>query len=504
MPKSEKNKLPNRPRHFNDSPIIRCNGDCRTNGDTNVTGKPSRRSIAICATAALAMVTGPASLAYAHAAERMVILTLPTRAYFVGAVATIVSTVVLAASSRRFPAFRTYHLMAFTPGRPGDYTCWASTLLLWALTGMGFFGQSDPLTNPLSLAIWTGLWVVLPLLTACFGNVWSLINPWVGPVRLLRRILRCKGRVGLGKLGHWPACLGFFGFAWFEIVHLSPADPQTLAWAVTLYWCLILALALLEGEAWLATGEAFTVYFRFLARVAPVWFSRRGRACDVKAGLPGTQILNTTPVIPGTFAFICLVLAAVSFDGLSETFRWLALLGINPLEFPGRSAVTGANTLGLILMWLLVATLIGSAVTAGCWLGSRALPDRQTLARHALTLLPISAAYHVAHYLIALLTNGQYVVEVLNDPLGTGAALLSLGPHWVSFAFLTRPETVRMIWNVQFALVVGAHVIAIMLAQRINGPDRNPQNPLAHLPMAVLMIAFTVFGLWLLTTATGT
>ena len=47
-------------------------------------------------------------------------------------------------------------------------------------------------------------------------------------------------------------------------------------------------------------------------------------------------------------AFVTLLMAAVSFDGLAESFWWLARIGINPLEFPGRSAVMLANSLGLV------------------------------------------------------------------------------------------------------------------------------------------------------------
>ena len=48
---------------------------------------------------------------------------------------------------------------------------------------------------------------------------------------------------------------------------------------------------------------------------------------------------------------VLLTLSAVSFDGLSKTFWWLGLGGINPLEFPGRTAVMGRNSLGLLLSW---------------------------------------------------------------------------------------------------------------------------------------------------------
>ena len=73
-----------------------------------------------------------------------------------------------------------------------------------------------------------------------------------------------------------------------------------------------------------------------------------------------------------------LVLATVSFDGLHLTFWWLARLGINPLEFPGRSAVTVANTLGLLAAWALTAAAILATVALGRRLAARRAPRSGT------------------------------------------------------------------------------------------------------------------------------
>ena len=38
----------------------------------------------------------------------------------------------------------------------------------------------------------------------------------------------------------------------------------------------------------------------------------------------------------------------------------------------------------------------------------------------ALTLVPIAIGYHVAHYLVFLLVQGQYIIPLLSDPFGCG------------------------------------------------------------------------------------
>jgi hypothetical protein len=295
--------------------------------------------------AALALAPGAA---LAHASERMVILTLPTGYYLAGAAAAVALTALVGALAPRLPAARPHLLIERRVLVPRALGSWAAFLVLWVLVAVGFWGSRDPLHNLLVLAVWTLLWVGLTLACVFLGNLWRPINPWVGPVRTARRVLGRTGGIGLARLGHWPAVAGMFAFAWFEIVSLSPTYPAVLARAVAGYWALVFALAVAEGEEWLERGEAFSVYFGLIGRIAPLWHETQGRRTRLMAGLPGTQVLALPPLTPSGAAFVTLALAAVSFDGLSGTFWWLARIAVNPLEFPGRSAVQGVNTAGLL------------------------------------------------------------------------------------------------------------------------------------------------------------
>ncbi len=183
-----------------------------------------------------------------------------------------------------------------------------------------------------------------------------------------------------------------------------------------LYWLAIFGLAVLEGPAWLRQGEALTVFFGLIARIAPLWWARDGGRLRLMAGLPGAQILAMPPLVPSAAAFVTLALATLSFDGLRETFRWLALIGVNPLDFPGRSAVQGANTLGLIAAWALTSAAILGAVGLGRRLDRRAGRFWGEAGPEILSFLPIAAGYHVAHNLVALLVGGRYLVAALERP----------------------------------------------------------------------------------------
>ncbi len=98
-----------------------------------------------------------------------------------------------------------------------------------------------------------------------------------------------------------------------------------------------------------------------------------------------------------------------------------------------------------------------------------------------------------------LLTDGQYLVVILNDPLGRGWSLLGLPINWVSFGFLTDRTDVTFVWTSQVALILAAHMLAVLLGIRLTAGVR----AIAHVPMTVLMMLYTVFGLWLLSSPTA-
>jgi len=412
-----------------------------------------------------------------------VILTLPVGHYIVGAATVVAVTGLTGAMARRLPAARVIEFGGGGPKIAGVTTYLAFAAFL-ALVGVGWLGPRDPMHNLMTLVFWTGVWIAVPLASMLVGNLWHLINPWTAPVRIARALLGRSGAAGLARYGMWPAVIGLAGFLWFQIVSLSPDDPAVLATAALTYWTVIFGLAVAEGEDWLDRGEFLTVLFAMLARVSPLW-------CDGRwhLGWPGSQILTMPALSRAGVAFVTLALAGLTFDGLSETFWWLAVIGENPLEFTGRSAVQGVNTAGLLAVWGLTAAGLLAMIRAG---GLASGPVM-------LSFLAIAAGYHAAHYLVMLLTAGQYTLAALNDPLFRGDMLLGIEPFYVSFGFLADRTVVQVIYGAQFAAILGAHLLAVVLALKLAGPAR----PWAHLPLTGAMVGYTVLGLWLLSTARG-
>ncbi|MDQ1846997.1 hypothetical protein Q9299_01740 [Gemmobacter fulvus] len=449
----------------------------------------------------VSLALAPAS-ALACALPPSVILTLPTGYYMAGAAATVALTALIAASTHRLPAFRAHLLWDRPVLLPDTLASYLSFLWLLGLLFLGLTGARDPMHNLLPLVIWVGLWVVLPLATMLLGNLWRGLTPWAGPVRMTRLLLGWQGSIGLARLGYWPATAGLLAFTWFQLISLTPEDPQVLATAIAAYWGLIFVLAVLEGEDWLHQGEFLTVYLTALSRIAPFWVQIDGTRARRYAGLPGAQVLHMPALTPSAGVFLTLGLAALTFDGLMETFFWLALIGENPLEFTGRSAVQGVNTVGLLAVWALTAATILGALALGRAVSRSARPFWTEAGPAMLAFLAIAAGYHAAHYLLTLLTTGQYALAALNDPFFRGDALLGLEPFYVSFGFLTDRTLMQAIWTAQFVLILAAHLLALVLALHLS--RRLGHSPaLAHLPMTLLMIGYTTLGLWLLSSPRG-
>jgi len=452
--------------------------------------------------------TLPATPAFAHATERAFVLLLPTEYYMAGGTLAVAASFGVLLIWPRAIGPRLAHArlnLGALPAVPKAATSAATFLLLLLLVYAGFVGSRDPLANPLPLTVWTLWWVGLTIVQALVGNLWALLNPWIAPHRLLGLLTGRRPLLSYPDwLGYWPAVLGFFAFAWFELVDPAPDDAARLATAVILYTAVtLLGMRLFGEQAWLAKAECFSVFFAFVAQIAPLRVENGGRR--LRLAYPGASFVAREPLPLSGVAFVLLTLAAVSFDGLSRTFWWLDLGGINPLEFPGRTAVMTRNSLGLAALWAALAVAYGAAVALGARLaGAQGSVDR-LLGAFVLSILPISIGYHFAHYLTAFMVNGQYAAAALSDPFARGWDLLGLADRHVTTSFLSNYDAVSIIWKLQAAGIVLGHIVAVSLAHVIAlamlGSVRAALT--SQLPLAVLMIGYTLFGLWLLAAPTA-
>ncbi len=450
------------------------------------------------------------SPAEAHVSEQAFVLLLPTEHYIVSGAASVLASIILISLTpesfvRRLftpvegPAFR-------IPTRIADASSVLSMLVCAALVCIGFAGPRDPLTNLLPLAAWTGFWIAMLSAAGLIGGYWRHLNPWSGPYALLMGrsspgMLRMPDRIGV-----WPGLVVFALFSGFYIADPAPQDPDRLALVASSYWILtFLAMLVFGGKDWLERGEAFTILFGLISKVSPF-----GDWTRTAFGFPGWSLVDPRPLSTGLGAFALLALGVGSFDGLKETFWWLGLIGVNPLEFPGRSAVVVSSLFGMAIA---TAALFAVFLTA-LWLGSvlaasgmaRRRPGPGELFRaFAPALLPIALGYHISHFTVSFLINGQYLLAALGDPLANGGDFLGLGQIRVTTGFLNTRDSVQTIWLSQAAIVVAGHIVSVLVshaaALRIfKTPGR---AALSQIPIGAFMVAYTLFGLWLLASPRG-
>lgn len=450
---------------------------------------------------AIAALLSPAQ-ASAHAGEQSFVLLLPTGYYAAGGVAAVALTALLVAlmPGRGGAVFSTRSLGRSARVRGRLLTSCVACAGLMVLIGIGMAGTQDPTRNALPLVIWTLLWIGLVVVQGVAGDMWRWINPWDGPVAIARAAgIRPVARLP-SRLGHLPALAGLMAVTAFLLTDPAPAAPERLARIALAWWSAHFAGALVFGRRWLIRAEPLGCLFRCYAALAP--FGKRHGGWRV--GLPGWQVLTRGAPSLSLALFIIALLATGSFDGLYETFWWLGLTGINPLDHPGRSAVVAPNLAGLLAAVPMLAAVYGMAV----WLGLRLAGQggfTQAFRALAPALLPIAFAYHVAHYLPVFLVDAQHAAIALNDPLARGANLLGLEGARVTTGFFNRLPSVRLIWLTQGAVIVAGHVSGILLshaiALRLAGDPRRAVA--AQAPLALLMVAYTLFGLWLLAAPRG-
>jgi hypothetical protein len=438
-------------------------------------------------------------------------LPIPAVYFFVGAVVVLVASFVLLFFLWRRPLLEAHAdgralprtLSALVLSRAVRIVLGALSVGLLVLTlATALFGTTIELLNFAPTFVYVIFWLGIPLLSILFGNVWSVLSPWRAIADAAVWFLELGGREArpvlewTGRMGRYPAAAALLAFVTLELAHPRPAYPRTLGIAVALYtyWALA-GMAVYGRDPWTRFGEGFAVAFGLLARIAP--FTARDGSVVVRwpfTGLAGDDRVR------GALFFVAVMLGSTSFDGFSRSSTWQDLVFDLRGELAGSSqrtidlATTLLNIGGLAFFIAVILATYLAAVAAAEVLGNI---ERSLVPDFVLPLVPIAAAYMIAHYFTNFLVTGQFIITLISDPFGRGWDLFGTSDFAPNLAVVS-PETT---WYVQVAALVVGHVAGLAIAHdRAVAVFQGRRNALeAQLPMLALMVLYTLGGMWLLT-----
>jgi hypothetical protein len=438
-------------------------------------------------------------------------LPIPAVYFFVGAAIVLAASFLLLLFLWRRPLLEAHAGGRALPATVGRVVLSRAVRVLLGAVSVGLlvltfatalFGTTIELLNFAPTFIYVVFWLGVPLLSVLFGNVWSVLSPWRALADAAVWVLELGGRQARpvlewsGRWGRFPAVAALFAFVALELTSTRPAYPRTLAIAVALYsyWALA-GMAVYGRDAWTRGGEGFAVAFGLLARIAPF------AASDAKVVIrwPFTG-LGGDDRTPGTLLFIAVLLGSTSFDGFSRSSTWQDLIGNVRAELADSSqrvvdlATTFVNLGGLVLF---VVAVLATYLAAVALMERVGRVDRSLVPDFVLPLVPIAAAYMVAHYFTLFLVQGQFIITLASDPFGKGWDLFGTA----DFAPNLTVVAPNSVWYVQVAALVVGHVAGLAIAHDravLVFPDRFTSLE-AQLPMLGLMVLYTLGGMWILT-----
>ena len=463
---------------------------------------------------ALLFLAWPATSVYAHGFGQRYDLPVPLGLYVAGSGAAVaLSFVVIGLFVRGAPGLRDYPRVTVLrwPGQGAVGLALRAAVLLAKVAAVGvfvlvvaagLFGDAAPTKNLAPTMVWVIWWVGLAYASALVGDVWALVNPWKTLFEwgeaVVRRV-RPGAELSLrrpypAEWGAWPGVALFACFAWVELVYSDAAVPVRIAQMALAYSAVTWAgMAVFGKEVWLRNGEAFSLAFGFLARFAPTEVRVTGEQREVCLRPFAAGLLRNEAVSTSMMVFVVLLLATVTFDGLTATPAWVEVSGAIAKVVSGSTAV---GTVGLVAVPLLFLGLYAGTCALMAAASGRG-PSVEGLARaFVYSLIPIALAYHLAHFLSFLLIQGQAIIPLASDPFGWGWDVLGTAGYAIDIGVVGA----RFAWFTAVIGIVAGHIVAVYLAHAVALRTLGDRGAAlrSQYPMLALMVGYTMLSLWIL------
>jgi hypothetical protein len=370
----------------------------------------------------------------------------------------------------------------------------------------GLAGTDSEQDNLAPTVVFVLLWVGIPFVSLVFGDVFRLLSPWRAIGRavgwIVARVAPAEPLDYPERLGRRPAMAGIFLFGVIELCWAAGREPQTLAILGLLYLVtMFVGMSLYGVEPWSRNADPSAS----TSGSSPA--SRRWRGATGSSTRARRWSAVGLDPVPGTAALLLAAIGITAFDGGSSGPLFNDVAPHLQDFFGSLGADKGralelAFGVGLAFTILFVSAIYWGAIHGMSLHGLRRPMTRVALGRSfAHTLVPIAAAYVVAHYFSLLAYNGQDLWRLGSDPLGDGSDLLGGAGSGIDYSVVSATA----IWYVQVAALVTGHVIALVLGhdRALALYDDPKQATRSQIVMLVLMVCFTCLGLWLLSAANG-
>lgn len=432
---------------------------------------------------------------------------IPLSVLFLGAAATIALTAAWLGRSHATVPATTRPLRSVSGSTVRRLTIAGRLLfgvLLVSVVFQGVTGRQVGAENLATVFVWPVWLKGLGIVAILLGSPWRLLSPWRGLHALLERVeggsLRLRSYPD--SLGDWPAVTGFVLVVGIvENLTVVPRSPDDTAGLLALYAAVMVGGGVVFGTTWFRHADFIEVLYRQFSRVAPIRATRTGddggRVLQLRYPWQGCLPSATSP---GAVTFLVAMVYTVSFDGFTNTPEYQSL-HFALAEGLGQGVHAAlvlylAGLLGFVATFLaamrVVDTLAGSrdGAAAGPREGERGVSSTGRTARaFAPTIVPIAAAYELAHNYPFVLENLARLVELALQASGVAHPEVSL------LGWLLVPA----FWASQVVLIVLGHAIAVVAAHAV-AVDRYgslTRARRAHLPLVVVMVGYTVFSLWI-------
>ncbi len=357
----------------------------------------------------------------------------------------------------------------------------AVLIVFLVVLAAGLVGADDALSNISPVSVYVLFWIGIPVASILLGPVWRAVSPWETLGRLVSR--PSDGEAPGWLTSGWAALVPISIFHWLELAYHDGANPRVLGWLGLAYTLGLMAVSRRWGWEEARRAEGFGVLFDAVASLSPFRRDGSGRLF-VRPPLVGVAGSSASPVL---LAVILAALGGTAFDGFSRTRVWGGLM-------VGRAGweATAVSTVGLV--W--IVALVGLAYHLACRSGGRLTGDLDFAARFGASLVPILVGYDLAHYFSLLLLEGQTFIALASDPLGRGWDLFGTVDNAVNW---TLVSTTAVGW-VQLGSIVIGHMVAVVVAHDRAVEEWRPTIALrSQYPMLVVMVAYTVLALLLIT-----